>query len=95
MRQVRGAIRRSQAAEVAIRQPAHPHQPAVVAHPRADGGEGIDQLVARFDLENDEALAELERRLRLIGVLRALEDRGFEIGEDVEIAGIVFELDAE
>ncbi|CAB4880302.1 MAG: GTPase ObgE [Actinobacteria bacterium] len=58
-------------------------------------GEGIDQLVARFDLENDEALAELERRLRLIGVLRALEDRGFEIGEDVEIAGIVFELDAE
>ena len=58
-------------------------------------GEGIEKLVARFDLENDEAVAELERRLRLIGVIRALEAAGFEHGEDVEIAGIVFELDPE
>lgn len=58
-------------------------------------GEGIEKLVARFDLENDEAVAELERRLRTIGVIRALEQAGFEHGEDVEIAGIVFELDPE
>ncbi len=64
----------------------------------ADGGfrvrgEGIDRLVARFDLENDEAMGELERRLRAIGVVRALEDRGFRAGDDVEIGGVVFELD--
>jgi len=59
------------------------------------GGEGIEKLVARFDLENDEAVAELERRLRSIGVIRALEQAGFEHGQDVEIAGIVFELDPE
>jgi GTP-binding protein len=59
------------------------------------GGEGIEKLVARFDLENDEAVAELERRLRSIGVIRALEQAGFEQGQDVEIAGIVFELDPE
>ena len=58
----------------------------------ADGGfrvrgEGIDRLVARFDLENDEAMGELERRLRAIGVVRALEDRGFRAGDDVEIGG--------
>jgi len=56
-------------------------------------GEGIDRLVARFDPDNDEAMAELERRLRRIGVVRALQERGFEPGDDVEIGGIVFELD--
>ncbi len=56
-------------------------------------GEGIDRLVARFDLENDEAMAELERRLRAVGVVRALEDQGFRPGDDVEIGGVVFELD--
>ncbi|MEI7559542.1 MAG: GTPase ObgE [Actinomycetes bacterium] len=59
------------------------------------GGEGIDRLVERFDLENEEAVAELERRLKSIGVIRALEKAGYEHGEDVEIAGIVFELDPE
>jgi len=29
----------------------------------------------------------------LIGVIRALEEKGFESGDDVEIGGIVFELD--
>jgi GTP-binding protein len=66
-----------------------------VSYGRIVGGEGIEKLVARFDLENDEAVAELERRLRSIGVIRALEQAGFEHGQDVEIAGIVFELDPE
>jgi GTP-binding protein len=56
-------------------------------------GTGIERLVARYDLENEEALAHLERRLRGIGVIRALEAEGFEAGDEVEIAGIAFDLD--
>jgi GTP-binding protein len=56
-------------------------------------GRGIERLVARYDLENEEAMAHLERRLRGIGVIEALEAAGFEPGNDVEIAGIAFELD--
>jgi GTP-binding protein len=56
-------------------------------------GEGVDKLVARYDLDNEDALQHLERRLRGLGVIRALEAAGFEPGDDVEIAGIVFELD--
>jgi GTPase len=56
-------------------------------------GQGIERLVARYDLENEDALAHLERRLRGIGVIGALEAEGFEPGDDVEIAGVAFELD--
>jgi GTPase len=56
-------------------------------------GEGIDRLVLRYDVENEEAMAYLERRLKSIGVVRALEEAGFEPGDDVEIGGIAFELD--
>ncbi len=56
-------------------------------------GKGIERLVARYDLDNEDALAHLERRLRGIGVIRALEAEGFEPGNDVEIAGVAFELD--
>ena len=58
-------------------------------------GAGIERLVARYDLDNDDALAHLERRLRGIGVIRALEAKGFEPGDDVEIAGVAFDLDPE
>ena len=56
-------------------------------------GDAIDRLIARHDMENDEALAHVERRLRRMGVIAALEARGFEPGDDVELGGIVFELD--
>jgi GTP-binding protein len=56
-------------------------------------GAGIERLVARYDLDNEEALAHLERRLRGIGVLRALEAEGFQAGDEVEIAGVRFDLD--
>jgi GTPase len=56
-------------------------------------GKGVERLVARHDLDNDEALRYLEARLRKIGVIRALAAAGFEPGDDVEIAGTVFELD--
>jgi GTP-binding protein len=58
-------------------------------------GPGIERLLARYDLDNEEALAHLERRLRGIGVMRALEAEGFEPGDDVEIAGVEFDLDPE
>jgi GTP-binding protein len=56
-------------------------------------GEGVDRLVLRYDVDNEEAMAHLERRLRRIGVIQALEDAGFEPGDDVEIGGVEFELD--
>lgn len=56
-------------------------------------GEAVDRLIARHDLENDEAMHYVERRLQKMGVIRALEEAGFEPGDDVEIGGVVFELD--
>ena len=58
-------------------------------------GEAVDRLIARHDLENEEALAHVEHRLRRMGVLSALEGQGFQAGDDVEIGGIIFELDPE
>jgi GTP-binding protein len=56
-------------------------------------GEAVDRLIARHDMENEEALALVEHRLRRMGVIAALEESGFEPGDDVELGGIVFELD--
>ena len=56
-------------------------------------GPGVERLVARHDLDNEEALSYLEDRLRAIGVIGALQDAGFEPGDDVEIGGVEFELD--
>jgi GTP-binding protein len=59
---------------------------------RIEGGR-VDRLIARHDVENEEALRYVEERLRALGAIKALEAAGFEPGDDVEIAGIVFELD--
>jgi GTPase len=56
-------------------------------------GRGIERLLARHDIENDDAMAYVEGRLRRIGVLRALESEGFQPGDEIEIAGVTFELD--
>jgi GTP-binding protein len=56
-------------------------------------GPRVERLIARYDTGNDEALEYVEDRLRALGVIRALEAAGFEAGDDVEIGGIVFELD--
>ncbi|MFL5869204.1 MAG: Obg family GTPase CgtA, partial [Thermoleophilaceae bacterium] len=56
-------------------------------------GERVERLVWRHDPNNEEAMRYVEERLRAMGVLRALEAAGFEPGDDVEIAGTVFELD--
>jgi len=56
-------------------------------------GRGIERLLERFDVDNDDAMAYLEGRLRRIGVLSALEAEGFQPGDEIEIAGVTFELD--
>jgi GTPase len=56
-------------------------------------GRGIELLLARHDIENEDAMDYLEGRLRKIGVIRALEDAGFEPGDEIEIGGVTFELD--
>jgi GTP-binding protein len=55
-------------------------------------GPRIERLLARHDLENEEALAHVEKTLHKMGVVRELEALGFQPGDDVEIAGVVFEL---
>jgi GTPase len=56
-------------------------------------GARIERLIARHDMDNAEALRYVEELLRSIGVIRALEAAGFSPGDDVEIGGVVFELD--
>ncbi len=56
-------------------------------------GERVERLLARHDLDNEESLRYVEERLGRMGVIRALEASGFEPGDDVEIGGVVFELD--
>ena len=55
-------------------------------------GRGIELLVRRHDLSNDQALAYLEERLREIGVLKALRDAGFAPGDEVRVGNESFEL---
>ncbi len=43
-------------------------------------GKGIERLVARYDLDNEDALAYLERRLRGIGVIRRARGRRIRAG---------------
>jgi GTPase len=56
-------------------------------------GRGIERLLARFDVDNEDAMAYFESRLKRIGVLAALEAQGFQPGDEIEIAGVTFELD--
>ena len=56
-------------------------------------GRRVEHLLQRFDVENEEAADHVERRLHRIGVVQALEDAGFEPGDELEIAGVELELD--
>ncbi len=91
-----GAERQSELAEHQVFRPAAPR--AYQVRRTGQGsfrvtGVGVERLLARYDLDNEEALAHLERRLRGIGVLSALEAEGFEAGDEVQIAGVAFDLD--
>ncbi len=46
----------------------------------AVNGRGIERLLGRYDINNEDALAYLEERLRKIGVLDALAARGVRRG---------------
>src|SRR3954469_25354992 len=59
----------------------------------AVSGKRVERLLARHDIHNPDSLAYIEERLRALGVIRRLEAAGFTPGDDVEIAGTVFELD--
>ncbi len=56
-------------------------------------GKGIERLLARYDVENEDAMAYLEERLRRIGVLGALEAEGFQPGDELQVGEITLELD--
>ena len=81
----------SEVAEFQVFRPAAPQRVRGRARPAtarsASPATRVERLIARHDLENEEALAHVEHRLRRMGVIRALEEEGFEPGDDVEIAG--------
>jgi GTP-binding protein len=56
-------------------------------------GRPVERLLERFDVDNDDAMAYVEGRLRRLGVLRALEAAGFQAGDELQIAGVALELD--
>ncbi len=56
-------------------------------------GASIERLLQRFDVDNEDAMAYVEGRLRRLGVIRALEAQGFEPGDELQIAGVALELD--
>jgi GTPase len=55
-------------------------------------GAPVERLVERHDLENQDALAFIEERLKAMGVVKQLESQGFEPGDEVEIGDVAFAL---
>jgi GTP-binding protein len=55
-------------------------------------GPSVERLVERHDLENQDALAYIEERLKAMGVVKQLESRGFQPGDEVEIGEVAFAL---
>jgi GTPase len=55
-------------------------------------GPSVERLVERHDLENPDALAYIEERLKAMGIVKQLESRGFEPGDEVEIGDVAFAL---
>jgi GTP-binding protein len=55
-------------------------------------GGAVERLLSRFDVENEDAMAYVEGRLRRLGVVRALEAEGFQAGDELRIGGVALEL---
>lgn len=55
-------------------------------------GDAVERLVRRTDLGNEEAVRYLDRRLNRLGLDEALREAGAEPGDEVEIAGYIFEF---
>jgi len=56
-------------------------------------GVAVERMVKRYDLENDQAVRYLGRRLDRMGINGALRQAGASAGDEVHIAGFVFEFD--
>lgn len=56
-------------------------------------GRPVERLLARFDVDNEDAMAYVEGRLRRLGVVRALEAEGFQPGDELRIGDVALELD--
>jgi GTP-binding protein len=56
-------------------------------------GRSVERLLQRFDVDNEDAMTHVEGRLRRLGVIQALQDKGFQPGDAIEIGGVVLELD--
>src|SRR4051812_24588932 len=83
-------------AEFAVFRPAADREFTITRGPAGEWivrGDAVERLFLRWDLDNEEAQAHVERRLQRMGVIAALQRAGFEPGDDVEIGGTVFELD--
>ncbi len=55
-------------------------------------GPAVARLVERFDLENPEALAYIEARMRRLGVLGSLQAKGFSPGDEVRVGDAALAL---
>ena len=55
-------------------------------------GAAVERLVGKHDLENPEALAYIEERLKQMGVVKRLEADGFQPGDEIEIGEVAFAL---
>ncbi|MCS6862230.1 MAG: GTPase ObgE, partial [Abditibacteriales bacterium] len=53
-------------------------------------GDRVEKLIAMTNLDNDEAVARLQRRLDRLGIFRALRDKGVQEGDRVRIGEAVF-----
>jgi GTPase len=87
--------RREQPAEHAVIRPTE--QTGYEVKRRGDhsfeiSGPSVERLIARHDLDNQEALAYIEERLRVMGVIKELEAQGFEPGEEITIGEVAFNL---
>jgi GTP-binding protein len=58
-------------------------------------GSAAERAVAVTDMENDEAVTRLQRRLIKLGVERALDDAGARAGDEVRIGEISFDYEPE
>ena len=55
-------------------------------------GPAVERLLARHDIDNAESRDYIEERLRAMGVMKDLDAKGFQPGDEVEIGAVTFEL---
>jgi GTP-binding protein len=58
-------------------------------------GQRVERMVATTDIDNEEALTRLQRRLIAMGVEKELADAGAKPGDEVRIGEIAFEFEPE